>query len=363
MNLNEIIRPTLILNKTICYRNIENMIRKTEASNAGFRPHFKTHQSKEIGKWFRDLGVDKITVSSVLMAEYFISDGWNDIVIAFPFNPREIRNLLNFPGKARLGILASSYQSCEYLAEQINFPLDVYVEIDTGYPRSGFHYKNTEEIIKAVQLLCINENLVVKGILSHFGNSYSADITGIPGLWEDSITKLQFIKQSLACFGNFIVSAGDTPCCSVVNNFSGVDEIRPGNFVFYDVMQSSKGICSTSDIAVSVFCPVIDIHPERNEFIIYGGAIHLSKEFVTNENGERNYGLICPVHENGWGLPVEGVFVKNLSQEHGIVHGTTDFIRSLKIGGLVAVLPVHSCITAQCYENYLTTDGELLDHM
>ena len=29
-----------------------------------FRPHFKTHQSAEIGSWFRDFGVTRITVSS-----------------------------------------------------------------------------------------------------------------------------------------------------------------------------------------------------------------------------------------------------------------------------------------------------------
>lgn len=363
MDLKLISGPTLVLNKAICYRNIEKMYKKSEASKVSFRPHFKTHQSKEIGKWFRDMGVDKITVSSVQMAEYFAGEDWNDIIIAFPFNPREIRKLYNFQRKVRPGILASNYQGCEYLAEQIDFPLDVYVEVDAGYPRSGFHYKKKEEIIKAVQLLYINDNLNVKGLVSHFGNSYKTGIEEIQKLWDDSIANLQFIKQSLTCFGNFTVSVGDTPCCTVVKNFSGVDEVRPGNFVFYDVMQATKGVCSVEDIAVAVFCPVVDIHSERNEFIIHGGSIHLSMEFVTNGNMERNYGLICPVHEYGWGSPAGGTFVKSLSQEHGIVHGTEEFISSLKIGELVAVLPVHSCITAQCYKNYLTTEDRVLDHM
>jgi D-serine deaminase-like pyridoxal phosphate-dependent protein len=128
-------------------------------------------------------------------------------------------------------------------------------------------------------------------------------------------------------------------------------------------MQASKGVCSFSDIAVSVFCPVVDIHPERNEFVIYGGAIHLSKEFILLENGEKNFGKVCSVTENGWGEPIEGSYVKSLSQEHGIVHGTTEFISTLKTGQLIAVLPVHSCLTAQCYKAYHTTEGKTIDHM
>jgi len=64
----EIIQPTLVLNKTRCLQNIELMAEKAKRHKLSFRPHFKTHQSAEIGSWFRMFGVDKITVSSVNMA-------------------------------------------------------------------------------------------------------------------------------------------------------------------------------------------------------------------------------------------------------------------------------------------------------
>jgi D-serine deaminase-like pyridoxal phosphate-dependent protein len=57
-----------------------------------FRPHFKTHQSLELGNWFKDYGVTQITVSSLEMAEYFATQ-WNDITVAFPVNVLEINRI------------------------------------------------------------------------------------------------------------------------------------------------------------------------------------------------------------------------------------------------------------------------------
>ncbi|MDQ1351629.1 MAG: hypothetical protein QG657_1934, partial [Acidobacteriota bacterium] len=65
---------------------LKNIIRIKEkiARSPGvrFRPHFKTHQSAQIGQWFREMGVSAITVSSVDMALYFAQHGWTDITIA-----------------------------------------------------------------------------------------------------------------------------------------------------------------------------------------------------------------------------------------------------------------------------------------
>jgi len=60
----KITKPTLLLDKSICIRNIERMAAKAQLSGIAFRPHCKTHQSHEIANWFRDFGVSKITVSS-----------------------------------------------------------------------------------------------------------------------------------------------------------------------------------------------------------------------------------------------------------------------------------------------------------
>ena len=78
--------PILLLDKEKSLKNIEFMAAKAKRNNLIFRPHLKTPQSIEVAKWYKEFGVNKITVSSLKMAEYFASDGWTinweDITIA-----------------------------------------------------------------------------------------------------------------------------------------------------------------------------------------------------------------------------------------------------------------------------------------
>ena len=83
-------KPTLLLNKERSLQNIAVMAHKAKKGQTQFRPHFKTHQSATIGKWFQDIGVTKIAVSSLDMAEYFSEYGWADITVAIPVNIRQI---------------------------------------------------------------------------------------------------------------------------------------------------------------------------------------------------------------------------------------------------------------------------------
>jgi D-serine deaminase-like pyridoxal phosphate-dependent protein len=110
----KIIRPTLLVDKEICLRNMERMAQKAAEHNLRFRPHFKTHQSLKIGKWFRQFGVEAITVSSVQMAEYFAGDGWNDITIAFPVNILEIDNINRLASGIKLGLLVENTKAATY---------------------------------------------------------------------------------------------------------------------------------------------------------------------------------------------------------------------------------------------------------
>jgi D-serine deaminase-like pyridoxal phosphate-dependent protein len=87
--------------------------------------------------------------------------------------------------------------------------------------------------------------------------------------------------------------------------------------------------------------------------------VHLSKEFLVLEN-EPCYGLVAPITEDGWGTPFQHTWVTRLSQEHGIIRTDPKTFNSIRIGGTLAVLPVHSCLTANLAEQYLTTDGKLL---
>ena len=112
-------KPTLLINKLKVDRNINRMLEKATLSKVIFRPHFKTHQSAEIAEIFKKNGVDKITVSSVTMAQYFADHLWNDITIAFPVNLLEIVNINELSGKIKLNLLVDSIFSTTKLAAEL----------------------------------------------------------------------------------------------------------------------------------------------------------------------------------------------------------------------------------------------------
>ena len=340
-------KPTLIIDTLKVRRNIEKMLRKTVESKVVFRPHFKTHQSAKIGEIFRKKGVDKITVSSVSMAEYFAHHGWNDITIAFPVNLLEINEINKLASTISLNLLVESSFSANILTEHITNPVGIFIKIDTGYHRTGIDPHNSKEIDSITEIIKTTDYLQFKGFLAHAGHTYSTkSVSGIEDIYQTSVSLLNELKRRyIDDFPKLIISYGDTPSCSIIEDFSNVDEIRPGNFVYYDIMQYQIGSCATDDIAVAVACPVVAIHPERSELVIYGGAVHLSKEFITDNEGKKNYGLVVHVDKNGWGHPIEEAYVSSISQEHGIIKMKKEELNQFKPGNVIGILPIHSCLT------------------
>uniref|UniRef100_UPI003565DDF0 alanine racemase n=1 Tax=Mariniphaga sediminis TaxID=1628158 RepID=UPI003565DDF0 len=271
--MTEIIRPTLVIDKEVCLRNIEKMAQKAKDFNLRFRPHFKTHQSAVIGDWFRMYGVEAITVSSIQMAEYFTQNGWDDITVAFSVNILEINNIKRLAANINLNVLVENKEAATVLCNQISQPLGVYIKIDTGTNRTGIDPSKIRLIDTILDILSTNKKIKFKGFLSHNGETYSARSTNeIFSRHFDALLKLKSLKQRYKTqFPNVEVSIGDTPSCSICNNFDGVDEIRPGNFVFYDLMQQNLDVCGFEDIAARMACPVVAKHPSRNEVVIYGG--------------------------------------------------------------------------------------------
>ena len=200
-----------------------------------------------------------------------------------------------------------------------------------------------------------------KGFLTHAGHAYDA-ISGneITGIYEDTRVKLVNLKKHfLNDFDNVSISIGDTPCCSIMDDFRDIDEIRPGNFVFYDVEQAQIGSCKLEDIAVVLACPVVAKYPNRGELIIYGGAIHLSKDYII-QNNNKIYGYIAKLNDSGWEpLGIEN-YVSSVSQEHGIIKASEGVINNYNPGDVVGVLPAHSCLTANLMGQYQLLDGTIV---
>lgn len=351
MNISQ---PTLLIDKDKCLKNIQKMATKASSSNAVLRPHFKTHHSAEIANWFREAGIDQCTASSVSMAKYFHAHGWDDITIAFPYNPLESETITDLAAKANINILIESLEALQMAKEKIANPVGYFIKIDVGTHRTGIDHRN-ESLIKEL-VDGGNHNVSFKGFLAHAGHTYGAkDAENVRWIFEGAKKILTTLKQK---FGG-IISYGDTPSCSMLDDFSAFDELRPGNFVFYDWMQHQIGSCTIDEISVCLACPVVALHPERDEVVIYGGVVHFSKDRVP-DGKTQSFGKVVRLTKNGWESNIIGN-LERVSQEHGIIKMSKEAIAHVKLGDVIGVIPVHSCLTADLQGHYRSTAGDRID--
>ena len=354
-----IVKPTLILDKKRVLENIEKMAAKARRNGVRFRPHFKTHQSARVGEWYRQFDVNAITVSSVSMAAYFAENGWDDITIAFPVNVREITEINRLANQINLNLLVESKETVQFLGDHLQTGVNVWIKIDVGTGRTGILASNHEAVVKLADEIANSTYLSFKGLLAHAGHTYDAKSKDdVVNSTIQSILAMNQVRNELKeKFDNVEISIGDTPGCSIIDDFGDVDEIRPGNFVFYDVMQLGIGSCLEENIAIALACPVVAKHADRNEIILYCGAVHLSKDYIF-DNENKIFGRICTPNEKGWGQIVANTTVAGLSQEHGTVKTDSHFFNQINIGDTLYVLPVHSCLTANLLGGYTTLEGE-----
>lgn len=358
----DITKPTLFVDLDRCRANIRRMAEKARKNKLVFRPHFKTHQSAAIGELFRAEGVEQITVSSISMAKYFAAAGWNDITVAFPTNVWEIEDIKELASKIKLNLTIESLIVAEELATSLEHEVGIYIKVDCGYGRTGIRWEELEGIGNLAMLIREAPNLNFHGLLTHAGHSYNAKSPeAVLRIHKEYLEHMQDLKDNLKEeFPDLHISIGDTPTCSIADEFGCATEMRPGNFVFYDIWQHRLGACQLQDIAVALAVPVVSTHIERSQLVVYGGAVHLSKDHYL-EGGGKIFGWVCEPNERGWGEPLTGIKLVAVSQEHGVIKGNWDWIRMKKPGDLLYILPVHSCLTANLMGAYKDLDGETIE--
>ena len=345
----EIKRPTLVVDTDKVRRNLVQMKERADRNGVVFRPHLKTHQSRVIGRLFRDLGVRAGTVSSVEMARLFADDGWDDLTIAFPANLREILEIDELAGNIRLGLLADNPDTIRGLSEGLRHSVDLWIKVDVGSRRCGIAADDRAGLRELSEAVRKAPRLRLAGVLTHDSRTYGVrGAEAVAALYREGRDALLAAKAFLASEGwpNLRASFGDTPSMSLMEDWSGLDEVRPGNFAYYDLQQYVAGSCSPGDIAAAVACPVVGVYPPRGEAVVYGGAVHLSKQSQVLPEGEASYGAVFDVRDGRWKGFLEGAAVRAITQEHGIVRIRPGDLASLHIGDLLFLCPVHSCLAA-----------------
>ena len=358
--LQDVATPSFLVDRSIVQRNCDAMREKARLSGVAFRPHVKTHKSVAIGRMQHGGAAGPITVSTLAEAEQFAADGFRDITYGFPIAPAKLKRAADLAARIdRLSVLLDSedaLRAIEAFAASHGVTFDVFLKVDCGYHRAGVDPESPDSARLAIAL-ARSEAVRFQGLLTHAGHSYNArnpeEIGRIAAEESGSLTRFRALLAAEG-LGEARRSVGSTPTASVVERFSECDEVRPGNYVFFDAFQSTIGSCTLADVAVSVLTTVVGSYPERGSLIVDAGALALSKD-VSPEHIEPHfgYGLVCDLDLQP--LPMR---ITALSQEHGkITTGAT-----VPVGTRLRIVPNHSCLTAAMFDRYQIVDrGRVVD--
>ncbi len=355
--------PSLVLDVDRVRQNAERMSEVAHRNNVRLRPHIKTHKCIEVA-WIQTAGHDgAITVSTLAEARAFARQGFSDITYAVPIEPRKFAEAIDiFRGGVKLNLLTDDAETVKALdteSARTGVQFDVFVKIDCGTHRVGVE-PHTQEAIEIPRMISDSKNLNFAGILTHAGHSYDVktkeEVLQVARHERDSMVELAERLRSKSIEVP-TVSIGSTPTMSIVDHLDGIDEIRPGNYIFFDNFQATLGSCSFEDTALTVIAAVI--HRSPNKLVIDAGAIALSKDRgPIGLDPSCGYGRVLASDGSETGLCVTG-----LSQEHGeIVSDDTAMISRFKVGDRVRVLANHSCLTAAQHSHYnVLENGKITD--
>lgn len=340
--------------------NIRRMARHIQALGPVLRPHVKTHKSRDVLADVKALsGNQGITVSTLQEARYFFEGGESDILYAVGMTPGKVGDAAALIHRGcRLKVITDNLVMAGLLDEaagQHRISLPVLIELDVDGHRSGAD-PESDMLVQLAQRIHQASALTLEGVMTHAGGSYdlqSTDAIRAHAERERALTVKAAARLEGAGLLCPVVSVGSTPTAVMAQDMTGVTEVRPGVYTFFDLFQVGLGVATLEDIAVSVLTTVIGHQPDKGWVIVDAGWMAMSRDRGTaGQAVDQGYGLVCD--ENG--VPQDGVIMGSANQEHGILmarDGTPRLdITRFPVGSRWRILPNHACATAGQYSGY-----------
>jgi D-serine deaminase-like pyridoxal phosphate-dependent protein len=286
------------------------------------------------------LGAAGLTVAKVSEAEVMLASGDNDMLIAYPvFGAAKMRRLVELARNTRVTVSVDSLETARPIAEAAaaaGVTVGVLAEVDAGLHRVGVQ---PEGFIGLLRDLAGLEGIELRGMAFYPGHIKKQDPAAIAAL--SSLISGLVADAAAAGFALPVVSGGSTPTMWHSHEVAGMNEIRPGTYIFNDRNTILSGACAPEDCAATVVATVVST-AVPGQFVIDGG----SKTFSSDRAAADGFGVI---------LDAPDALFEKMNEEHGYVKHPG---HSRKVGDRVRVLPNHICVAVNLHERVYGVRGE-----
>lgn len=359
--ISETSTPSLILDCAKMQNNILRMREHLKKRNVKLNPHLKTTKSVEIARTLVNLNEPRCTVSTLHEAAVFSDAGISDILYAVGISPQSLVRAIGMRQSGiELSITLDSYEQADAVATACGnsaVGMPVLIEIDCDGHRGGVPVREPDRLLAIARRL-VSGGARIAGVMSHAGESYNCrnnqQLNSAAQNERDAVLVAADILRD-AGHGCSVISVGSTPTAYAEVSLPGITEVRAGVFPFFDLTQMGIGVCTASDIAISVLTTVLGQTGDQRGFIIDAGWMALSLDRGTSSQAiDYGYGMVC----SALGTPYPNLFVSEVTQEHGIVTsitGSDATLPKLRSGTRLRILPSHACATAAQHEAYNVT--------
>ena len=352
MLVSELETPAVVVDLDVMERNLSRMADYCRDKNLRLRPHTKSHKIPELAKRQMAHAAQGITVAKIGEAEVMLDAGITDILIAYPIIGRgKTEKLAEFATRAAISVSLDSVEVAQAIAEEAqthDVSIGVLVELDVGFRRCGI--TNEEDLFAVARRVADLPGLEFKGLMFFPGHlqvleKERAELrVGVNDFLERAQAKL-----AAAGLPANVVSGGSTPTARESHLFSGVNEIRPGMYIFNDRNIVGVGVAEVEDCALSVITTVVSTSVSGRA-IIDGGSKTFSSDRHLAGDG-RGFGMIKTDPD---------AELEQLSEEHGHLNISRSAHR-YRVGERLAIIPNHVCSTVNMHNQIYGVRGDQVE--
>jgi D-serine deaminase-like pyridoxal phosphate-dependent protein len=360
VNISDLRTPCVLVDQGRVERNLQRMQTAADAAGKRLRPHAKTHKSVELAKRQLAGGAVGICCAKLGEAEVFAAAGVEDIRLPYPLNPVNAERVIELLDRTRLSFIVDHPDVAAGWSDALTREgrdVDVLVKVDVGFHRCGIDpaHRDAADLVARIAAL---PGLRFRGLLSHAGHGYGAGSESeIEAIAKREVEILGDLKRRIHALGTEVeeISVGATPTVRHSVNLGGINELRPGNYIYFDRTQVSLGAAGWDDCALTVLARVVS-RPAGDRVVVDSGSKTLTNDLARGFAPAPGYGTVLSSIA-GIQSPDDALVVERLSEEHAVVRQSGSAQR-LAPGDLARIVPNHSCVVSNLVDSAWLVDGD-----